>query len=443
MRLAALLLAAAPALADAPAVESLATPEGREMLHVEMPGAGYSQLSLFWPGTAALGAPGREGLFVLGARLPFERAGGRGFDEIDEALLDAGEAVFLVNRLHGTILVLQAAEGPFEASVEIARDVLGDAALAEDDLDYLKRGIEDGLAQSERDAGLMAERASGALVAGGDRRLSALTNRPFETVAAVELAEIRAWAEETFHDAPLIVSAGPLDAETAGAAADAVLDGLPEPSGEPGTPEPVTFAGAGTTVAIPAPEIDVAVVTMPFLLPSYSAAGGVAFAALGGPDGRLFRRVREEMGASYGLGVNVTPLTPDRQLVALAGAVEPSRAGEVVAIMREEVARLREEGPTQAEIDAALAEQLASFEAAFTDPDQATGYLLDRLALGLVPDLDAVAEPSRTLTLEEAAAAIPDLLVEDPPAVIVTPDPDAAEADCVLDVPEEAADCAG
>ena len=295
-------LAAGPALADAPPVERLATPEGREVLHVPMPDARYGEIVMLWPGTAALDLPGREGLFTLGAQLPFERAGGRSFDEIDEALRDAGESVFLFNQFHGTFLVLQTIEETFEAGVGIARDVVHEPALDPDDLGWLVRNIEDGLAETERDPQAMAERAMGALVAGDDPRLAALTNRPFESVEAVTVDDVRGWMEATFHDEPLIVSAGPLDEAAVTEAVDAVLGGLPDPSGEPGAPDPVVFEGAGTTVAVRAPEADVALVLVPFLLPTYSAEGAAAFSALAGGEGsRLFERVREEAGASYGL----------------------------------------------------------------------------------------------------------------------------------------------
>lgn len=440
LRLAAL-IAAGPAMADAPPVERLTTPGGYEVVHVPVPEAEYGDVTLFWPGTAALGAPGHEGLYTLGARLPFERAGGRSFDEITEALTDEGATVAILNTLSGTMLYVQAIEGGLDPAAEVARDVLHDPALEADDLDFLKREIEDGLAQAERDPDAMAQRAVGALVAGGDRRLSAITSRPFETVEAVTTDDVRAWMGETLHDAPLVVSAGPMDETAVGEAVDTVLEGLPEPSGEPEAPEPIDFAGAGTTVAVRAPEADVAVVTLAFPAPLPSPALDAALSALAGGEGsRLFERVRQEEGASYGLGWGAIVLLPDLRLVTLGGAVPPERAGEVVTMVREELARLREEGLTQAELDAAREEQRAREAEALADPGTLTGSLVDMAQRGETPD-PALLVQADALTLKGVNAALPDLLPATVAAVVVTPEPDAVGADCTVDVPEEARTC--
>ena len=170
-----------------------------------------------------------------------------------------------------------------DAAASFAHDLLTDAALDEDDLDRLERDFADGLAETERDPQTMAERALGALVADGDRRLAALTNRPFETV---EPSDVRAWIDETFHADPLVISAGPIEGAEVAAAVDAVLDGLPEPEGEPAAPEPIALAGAGRTVAVHAPEADVALVSVAFLAPVRAPEPAATFSARprsGGP----------------------------------------------------------------------------------------------------------------------------------------------------------------
>ena len=439
----ALILACGPALADAPPAERLVTPGGREVVHVALPEAEYGDVTLFWPGPTALAVPGEEGLYALGAQLPFERIGGRPLGEISEALEDEGALVGLVNTLAGTMLYLQAEDGAIAAAVPIARDVLREPDLDPEDLDWLKRGIADGLAETERDPEAMAQRALGALVADGDRRLAALTSRPFETVEAVTADDVRAWMEETFHDAPLVVSAGPMDPAEVARAVDAVLDGLPPPEGEPEPPEPIALAGAGTTVAVRAPEADVALVTLAFAAPADAPALDAGLVALAGGDGsRLFERVREEGGASYGMGVGGMVLLPDLQLVSVGGAVPPERAGEVVATVREELARLRERGVTGPELDAAREAREAREAEALGDPGTITSVLVDLVSRGEAPD-PALLERADELTPEAVNAALRELIPAEVAAIVVTPDPEAAGADCVVDVPEDAAGCAG
>ncbi len=438
----ALALVATPTLADAPPAETIATPAGREITHIALPDAEYADVTFFWPGPTALAVPGREGLFSLAPQLAFERTGGRGFDEVVESLEDAGATVGLLNLFGGTALFLQMNDaGGLDAAASFAHDLLSDAALEADDLDRLKRDFADGLAETERDPQAMAERALGALVADGDRRLAALTNRPFETVERIEPSDVRTWIEETFHAAPLVISAGPIEGAEVAVAVDAVLNDLPEPEGELAAPEPIALTGAGRTVAVRAPEADVALVSVAFPAPLHSAQLAAGLSALvGGDSSRLFERVREEEGASYGLELGAIVLLPDLQIVTIGGAVPPERAGEVVAMVREELTRLREKGITVRELDAAREEQEAGEAAALADPGTLTSVLVDLVQLGKAPD-PALIERADTLTLEGVNAALPELIPDAVAAVVVTPEPEAARADCVVDVPEEAAGC--
>ena len=440
----ALVLAAGPALADAPPAETITTPTGHEITHIALPDAEYGDVTLFWPGPTALAVPGLEGLFSLAPQLAFERAGGRGFDEGVEGLEDAGATVGLLNLFGGTVLFMQMNDaGGLDAAAAFASDLLTDAALAEEDLDRLKRDFADGLAETERDPQAMAERALGALVADGDRRLAALTNRPFETVEQVEASDVRAWMDETFHADPLVISAGPVEGAEVAAAVDMVLDDLPGPEGEPAAPEPIALAGSGRTVAVRAPEADVALVSVAFPVPVRAPELGAGLSALAGGDGsRLFERVREEEGASYGLELGAIVLLPDLQIVTIGGAVPPERAGEVLAMVREELMRLREEGITAPELDAAREEQRAGEAAALADPGTITSVLVDLTQLGEAPD-PALIEQADALTLEGVNAALPGLIPDAVAAVVVTPKPETVDADCVVDVPEEAARCDG
>ena len=208
-----------------------------------------------------------------------------------------------------------------------------------------------------------------------------------------------------------------------GEVVDAVLEGLPAASGEPVGPEPIAFRGAGTTAAVRAPEADVAVVTLAFPAPMQSAELDAALSALIGGDGsRLFERVREEEGASYGLEWGSIALLPDLQLVTIGGAAPPERAGEVVAMVREELSRLRAEGVTGPELDAAREERLAAEREVLADPGTVTSVLLDQVLLGRGPD-PALFARGAALGVEGVNAALPELLPEAVAAVVVTPRP--------------------
>ena len=260
-------------------------------------------------------------------------------------------------------------------------------------------------------------------------------------MARVEAADVRAWMQDTFHDDPLVVSAGPMEAAEVARVVDAVLGGLPAPEGGPVPAEPIALEQGERTVALRAPEADMALVTLAFGAPLDAPELDAGLLALaGGYGSRLFERVREEMGASYGIGAGGLVLTPERVLVTVGGAVPPERAGEVVSLVREELARLRSEGITEAELGAAREARAADEAAMLSDPGTLTGMLAEALARGEEAD-PAALERADALTLEGVRAALAAIIPAEIPAVVVTPDPDAAGAGCVVDVPEDAADC--
>ena len=432
-------LAAQPAL---PVPEAHETPEGRAFTLIPVAEADYVQVSLFWHGAAALEVPGKEGLLNLAPRLPFEEANGRRYEEIVEELTDAGANVMLLNSFTGTFALMQAQtpEG-LAPGAEALNDVLTDAALAEDDLDWVRRDALDGLAEAERDPGGLMDRALTMLLADGDRRAAAITGRPAETLEAVTVEDVRAWLEASFDGAPVAVAAGPVTAEAAGAAIDAALEGLAERTAPPG-PAPVVLRAEAVTAVIDAPEAETALVAVAFPVATTDVAATAAVDALAGSDeARLFRGLREAEGATYGVRYNYTPLTPELVSVALIASVPPDRAEKVLGTLRAEIARLLAEGLTADEL-AAARERIAAGEGAWLrDPATLASIAVDQAALGQPIDPAARREAPAMQDLAEINAALPEALPEGMVGVIVTPRPDLAEGDCTAHTPEELAGC--
>ena len=162
---------------------------------------------------------------------------------------------------------------------------------------------------------------------------------------------------------------------------------------------------------------------------------------MGSDEARLFRTVREEMGASYGLTPGRLPVLPDQQLLLISGAVPPERAGEVVDVVRAEAARLAAEG-LEAEEFAAIKTQIdAQFDQLLADPSAVRDMILLRLARDQDADPDAVRADLTALTLDEANAALADLIAPGLTAIVATPDPAALHVECTVASPEDAVTC--
>ena len=433
---------------SAPAIERFTTPNGTEVIHAPMEEADYSTIILFWPNDAAFTDPAKAGLLTLGTQLPLMNAGGRSFDEVGEDLNDAREGLVLSNSLSGTALSLTAEaddEAPFAEAASAARAALTEPALDPNDLSELQNEITDNLAAAERDPAVMAERAVGAFIGGSDARLSALTNRPAEVVANVTTDDVRAFMDEAFHASPVIVAAGAASEDAIALAVDTLLSDLPAPSSTTSTPPPIPYERAGQTLVVNAPEAEVAIVTVPLVLPLPGQESGVAIGALADGDGsRLFSSLREELGATYGVEVRAVPLLADTQLVSFVAAVPPERAAEVAQLMREAILDVRENGVTANELETVREQALTVATQRDADPGAVTNIVLDAVARNgedgtkILDDLDRTI---RGMTIEDVNSSLPMQLPDAVTAVIVTPEPDTVEADCKVEVPEDAASC--
>ncbi len=254
---------------------------------------------------------------------------------------------------------------------------------------------------------------------------------------------MRDWLSVSFDASPIAVAAGPLTAKEAGAAIDAVLADLgTRPA--PDALEPPALRIDAVTAIIDAPEAETALVAISFPVSPTDPAATVAPNALAGGDGtRLFERLREADGATYGVTLSVTPLTPDLATAALVAAVPPEHAQETLAALREEVARTRTSGVTEAEL-AAARERMEMQETVFLrDPAALASISVDQVAAGQDISPEARRESDRMLDLAAVNAALPDALPEAAVGAIVTPRPDLATGDCLASTPEDLGACEG
>ncbi len=78
-----------------------------------------------------------------------------------------------------------------------------------------------------------------------------------------------------------------------------------------------------------------------------------AFAS--GPTSRLFRAVRDELGASYGSTAALPMIGGAARYLVISSSVDPASAAQALAVIRAEYDRFRQEGLTPAEFETAHA----------------------------------------------------------------------------------------
>jgi zinc protease len=124
----------------------------------------------------------------------------------------------------------------------------------------------------------------------------------------------------------------------------------------------------------------------------------------GGFRGRLMKEIREKRGLAYGVS---THLVPYRHAGLIVGnvATENGRVGESIALVRQEWQRMRDQGPTAAELENAKTYLIGSFPLGLDSTQHIAAVLVqvqqDKLGIDY---LDRRAGLIGSVTLDEARA---------------------------------------
>jgi zinc protease len=138
----------------------------------------------------------------------------------------------------------------------------------------------------------------------------------------------------------------------------------------------------------------------------------------GGLTSRLSDEIREKRGLTYGVGFGLSPLT---RAGLFAGMLQTSNesAGEALAVTRSVLAKMSEEGPTEAELQEAKTYLTGSYALRFSSnaaiARQLLGLQQEKLGIDYVEKRNAMVE---AVTLEQVKAQARRLL--HPDRLIVT-----------------------
>jgi zinc protease len=107
--------------------------------------------------------------------------------------------------------------------------------------------------------------------------------------------------------------------------------------------------------------------------------GGSAFTS------RLFMEVREKRGLAYGVSSSLLPLRESAMLVG-GTATRNDRAAESLAVIREEMAKLANEGPSEHEVEEAKRYIIGSYPLRFDTSPKIAAELLSLAVNGFEPE---------------------------------------------------------
>jgi zinc protease len=220
---------------------------------------------------------------------------------------------------------------------------------------------------------------------------------------------------------------GDINAENLAALIDQVFGGLPAGGGEPPVAETKPAENGGVLITRrPVPQ---SAVTFGQIGPKrgdpdwYAARVVNDILGGGGFRGRLMRQIREKRGLAYGVS---TELVSFRHAGLILGSVatENARVAQSIALIRAEWRQMRDEGPSEAELDLAKDFLVGSFPLTLDTSARVASVLVEIQLENLGIDyLDRRAALFAAVTLDQAKRVAHTLLDPDRLSFAVVGDP--------------------
>ncbi len=356
VRLVALLIVAAvawPVAAGAVDIKTVTTPLGIKAWLVQDKSAPAVSLSFSFAGGTASDPAGQLGVTNLMATLLTDGAGSLGAQAFRQRQEDAAASLGFsasLDRLGGTLRVLSANR---EEGFELLRLALTQPRFDADMIDQRRAQVVAALNQAnQRPPSVAARTLMQAEFAG-----QPYANDPDGTVADLKTLALPALKQRAtallIRNGLVVAAVGDIDEAELSRQLDRAFGSLPVGTPQPLPPEwkPPTKART-IVVERPVPQS-----TALLALPGVARDDPDWYAALvmnhilggSGQQSRLFHEVREKRGLAYGVSSSLRSYKRAALLV-ISTASANERVAEAIRVVRHELARLRNDGPTEPEI---------------------------------------------------------------------------------------------
>ncbi|MFT3724726.1 MAG: pitrilysin family protein [Hyphomonadaceae bacterium] len=254
-----------------------------------------------------------------------------------------------------------------DESFDMVRQAFTKLRFDDEPFERAKREMIVGLKADETNPRAVASKAmNGYLIPGHPY---ARTPTP-ETVGRVTKADAqKLMAQLMTKDKLLVVVVGDITAEELKPKLDRIFGGLPATSELPEVPDAVAKAAPAKPIVRKLPQPQTLVL---FSGPGVARSDPDFYAAYtlnyilggGGFSSRLTDDIREKRGLTYGIGTGLS-VQPHLWRWSGSSSTTNEKADEVVALVKENIKRLGEDGPTQKELDDAKQYLTGSFPLAF------------------------------------------------------------------------------
>ncbi len=411
--------------ASATKIQKVVSPSGIEAWLVEEHAVPMIAVDFAFVGGAAHDPAGREGLANLLSTLLDEGAGDLNSQAFQTKLEDLSvEFAFHDER--------DRFSGEMKTLSEHRDEAFGLLALALQKPRFDKEAVERmrvqaiaGIRSSAKNPEAIASRAWGEAIFPGHPY-----GRPAEgtetSVAAITIDDLKAAHKRIFTRKGLkIAVVGDIDAATLAPILDRVFAPLPAEGTLPEVAEVVPKTGLTVTraAAVPQAVIRFGGIGPKRADPDFIAAyvmnhilGGGSFSSW------LYVEVREKRGLAYTVGTGLAPLAKAGNFIGHLGTAA-DKVDETLAVIRAEIARMRDVGPSEAELKAAKAFLIGSYPLRFDTSDKIAGSLLaiqlDDLGIDYIEKRNGLIE---AVTLDDVRRVAKTMFAEPQSVVVVGPE---------------------
>ena len=257
-----------------------------------------------------------------------------------------------------------------------------------------------------------------------------------EEIAKITAADVDLWRREIFaRDNLVLVAVGSQEAATFGALIDHSFGALPEMAAAASGVAPSPVYSGKTIVYELAGEQTALVMEGPLAIETQEAqAATIGNNVLGGGmDRRLGRAVRGEQGATYGISSGIGALAPGLRTLSIRSALANDLAIAALARVREEFARWRKDGASEAEVAASRGSLATSFDRSVESPGGKAFTLVQMLRTRRTAEDEAFyIDRLRATDVAEVNRVLREKMPERLTTVIVAPKAEGFAADCVI-----------
>lgn len=376
-------------------------------------------------GGTAQDPAGKEGLANLMTGLFDEGAGDLDSDAFQVKLDDAGAEMSFDAQRDGTYGSMRMLSEGKDAAFDLLMLAVNRPRFDQAPLDRVRAQVLSGIIANERDPNAIAQRKWLSAIY-GEHPYSRPDEGTRQSIAAITPQDLGAFHKASFaRDGLHVAVVGDIDAATLRRKLDQLFGDLPQKQAL--APIADTQPKLGQQLEV---DYDLPQTSLQFAYPGVKRSAPDFFAAvlvndiLGGGTftSRLYEEVREKRGLAYGVDSNLVDHEHSNALV-ITTATRSDRAAETLALVRQVVKGMAEQGPTEVELEAAKKYMIGAY--AINNLDSSASIAATLLELQLdnlgIDYLQRRAALINAVTIADVKAAAKKLLSSDPAIMVVGP----------------------